>query len=67
MFDKLKGERFWSSSCHTFEGRYGVAKIKFTCHWEPVEFFKKGRDVVVFARTTFTKLRQEVLDHTFVQ
>ena len=25
--DKLGREMFWSSSCHTFEGHYGVAKI----------------------------------------
>ena len=25
--DKLGGEMFWSSSCHTVEGNYGLAKI----------------------------------------
>ena len=25
--DKLGGEMFWGSSCHTVEGNYGVAKI----------------------------------------
>lgn len=51
-FDKLEGEVFRGSFCHTFDSHYGVAYLQFICHWEPVELFKKRLNMVVFAHTT---------------
>ena len=77
--DKLGGETFWSSSCHTFEGHYGIASCSLLATGSQLSSLRRGvtwlylhmpqtmQQAKFCMLCNFVMLCLEALDHTVQQ